>query len=126
MFRTAWGLRVRSAGENPHAAETLGIDVVKIRYQSVLVGGLIAGLAVAAEADAGAGIEGVGMDVQPERGRGRNRRGRAYPRDDLGGLQSGSSQFGCEMSSCLCADFPSRNRPKSRSLLWEWSSFPTR
>ena len=45
MFRTAWGLRVRSAGENPHAAETLGIDVVKIRYQSVLVGGLIAGLA---------------------------------------------------------------------------------
>ncbi|MCJ7726032.1 MAG: ABC transporter permease [Acidimicrobiia bacterium] len=45
MFRTAWGLRVRSAGENPHAAETLGIDVVKLRYQSVLVGGLIAGLA---------------------------------------------------------------------------------
>jgi ABC-type uncharacterized transport system permease subunit len=45
MFRTAWGLRVRSAGENPHAAETLGINVVKIRYQSVLVGGLIAGLA---------------------------------------------------------------------------------
>jgi len=45
MFRTAWGLRVRAAGENPHAAETLGINVVKVRYQSVLVGGLIAGLA---------------------------------------------------------------------------------
>jgi len=45
MFRTAWGLRVRAAGENPHAAETVGINVVKIRYQSVLVGGLIAGLA---------------------------------------------------------------------------------
>ena len=41
MFRTAWGLRVRSAGENPHAAETLGIDVVKLRYQSVLLGGLV-------------------------------------------------------------------------------------
>jgi simple sugar transport system permease protein len=45
MFRTAWGLRVRSCGENPHAAETLGIDVIKTRYLSVLTGGFIAGLA---------------------------------------------------------------------------------
>lgn len=45
LFRTPWGLRVRSVGENPHAAETLGIDVIKTRYQAVIVGGLIAGLA---------------------------------------------------------------------------------
>ncbi len=45
MFRTAWGLRVRSCGENPHAAETLGIDVIKIRYQAVILGGFIAGIA---------------------------------------------------------------------------------
>ena len=45
LFRTAWGLRVRSVGEKPHAAETLGVDVVKTRYQAVIVGGLIAGLA---------------------------------------------------------------------------------
>ncbi|MCB2224863.1 MAG: ABC transporter permease [Actinobacteria bacterium] len=45
MFRTAWGLRVRSCGENPHAAETVGINVIKTRYLSVLVGGFIAGLA---------------------------------------------------------------------------------
>lgn len=45
LFRTPWGLRVRSCGENPHAAETLGIDVIKIRYQAVILGGLIAGLA---------------------------------------------------------------------------------
>ena len=45
MFRTAWGLRVRSCGENPHAAETLGIDVIKIRYQAVVLGGFIAGIA---------------------------------------------------------------------------------
>ena len=45
MFRTAWGLRVRSCGENPHAAETLGINVNMIRYQSVILGGFIAGLA---------------------------------------------------------------------------------
>jgi ABC-type uncharacterized transport system permease subunit len=44
MFRTAWGLRVRSCGENPHAAETLGIDVIRIRYQAVILGGLIAGI----------------------------------------------------------------------------------
>lgn len=45
MFRTAWGLRVRSCGENPHAAETLGIDVITVRYQAVVVGGFIAGMA---------------------------------------------------------------------------------
>ncbi|MCP3911161.1 MAG: ABC transporter permease [Actinomycetia bacterium] len=45
MYRTAWGLRVRSCGENPHAAETLGIDVIRIRYQAVILGGFIAGLA---------------------------------------------------------------------------------
>lgn len=44
LFRTPWGLRVRSCGENPHAAETLGVDVIKIRYQAVILGGLIAGL----------------------------------------------------------------------------------
>ncbi len=45
LFRTRWGLRVRSVGENPHAAETLGIDPIRIRYQAVVLGGLIAGLA---------------------------------------------------------------------------------
>jgi general nucleoside transport system permease protein len=45
MYRTPWGLRVRSCGENPHAAETLGIGVIKIRYQAVILGGFIAGLA---------------------------------------------------------------------------------
>ena len=45
LFRTPWGLRVRSCGENPEAAATLGIDVIRTRYRAVLVGGAIAGLA---------------------------------------------------------------------------------
>jgi simple sugar transport system permease protein len=44
LFRTPFGLRVRSVGENPHAAETLGIDPIKVRYRAVVIGGLIAGL----------------------------------------------------------------------------------
>lgn len=45
MYRTAWGLRVRSCGEHPHAAETVGVNVIRIRYQAVILGGVIAGLA---------------------------------------------------------------------------------
>ena len=45
LWRTPWGLRVRSCGENPHAAETLGVDVIRTRYAAVITGGLIAGLA---------------------------------------------------------------------------------
>jgi general nucleoside transport system permease protein len=44
LFRTPFGLRVRSVGENPHAAETLGIDVIRTKYKAVILGGLIAGL----------------------------------------------------------------------------------
>jgi ABC-type uncharacterized transport system permease subunit len=43
FFRTRWGLRARSVGEHPKAADTLGIDVLKVRYRNVIGGGLIAG-----------------------------------------------------------------------------------
>ncbi|MDO5091888.1 MAG: ABC transporter permease [Propionibacteriaceae bacterium] len=44
LYRTTWGLRVRAVGEHPHAADTVGIQVIAIKTQAVLLGGLLAGL----------------------------------------------------------------------------------
>lgn len=45
LFNTRWGLRVRSVGEHPRAADTVGINVFFIRYRNVILGGMMAGIA---------------------------------------------------------------------------------
>jgi general nucleoside transport system permease protein len=44
LYRTRWGLRLRSAGENPEATRSLGVRVAPLRYQGVLLSGALAGL----------------------------------------------------------------------------------
>ncbi|WP_422753426.1 ABC transporter permease [Micromonospora sp. WMMD708] len=44
LFRTRWGLRTRSVGEHPTAADTLGVKVLGLRYRNVLLAGVVAGI----------------------------------------------------------------------------------
>jgi simple sugar transport system permease protein len=48
LFRTRWGLYVRAVGDNPAAADAMGIPVAGLRYLCTLAGGVLAGLGGAA------------------------------------------------------------------------------
>jgi simple sugar transport system permease protein len=61
LWRTAWGLRLRSAGENPWAAESLGVPVLRMKYWGVTISGGLAGMGGAYLVVVQAGIYREGM-----------------------------------------------------------------
>ena len=56
LWRTAFGLRLRSCGESPSAAETLGVNVYRYKIVAVLISGSLAGLAGGFIVMVGAGL----------------------------------------------------------------------
>ena len=45
LNKTTFGLKVRAAGQNPMAADSLGVNINRIRYTTLLIGGVLAGIA---------------------------------------------------------------------------------
>jgi simple sugar transport system permease protein len=44
LYRTVFGLQIQSVGENPRAADSVGVRVLRVRYLAVIIGGVMAGL----------------------------------------------------------------------------------
>ena len=65
LWRTSFGLRLRSCGENPHAAESLGVNVYRYKYYGVVISGAMAGLGGAFLSMVAASIYREGQTARP-------------------------------------------------------------
>ena len=65
LWKTPWGLRLRSCGEDPWAAESLGVRVLRMKYYGVIISGMLSGLAGAFLVLVQAGIYREGMTRRP-------------------------------------------------------------
>lgn len=45
LNRTTWGLRIKAAGQNPAAADALGVSITRVRYATVTLGGILSSVA---------------------------------------------------------------------------------
>lgn len=45
LYHTSWGLQLRSVGENPKAADSLGINVIRLQYATTIIGSMLIGIA---------------------------------------------------------------------------------
>lgn len=45
LHRTTWGLKIRAAGQNPAAADSLGVSITAVRYATVTLGGVLSAVA---------------------------------------------------------------------------------
>lgn len=63
IYRTQWGLTLRSVGEHPRAADTVGISVTRTRYLAVIIGGMMSGVAGAALSLSNANLFAEGMSA---------------------------------------------------------------
>ncbi|MFY0743556.1 ABC transporter permease [Solibacillus sp. FSL K6-1781] len=45
LYKTRFGMRLRASGDNPHAVDAAGVNVLKVRFSAVLISGLLSGLA---------------------------------------------------------------------------------
>ena len=110
LFRSRWGLRTRAVGEHPKAAETVGIDVIRLRYRNVLLGGALRRAGRSVPVDRAVELVPGGRHGGP-----RLHRAGGGHRRSLDAASAPSARRSCSRSSCRWAR---RSRSWRRQATW--------